>query len=1134
MPTSLQLLAMEAQARPQHLATTADALGIDLEDGEVVVIVEPTSGRATRVDEAAVRALGGSVEARSDSLLRVRAPAERLFDLADRVSGVAYIREPYDARPVAVTSEGVSVSGASDFHTAGYYGQGTKVAIIDLGFSGYTAARNAGELDNVVFTYDYTGDGFETYTVHGTGVAEIVADMAPQAELYLMMVGDSVDLQNALDDCVARGVQVINHSVAWFNSNFYDGTGTIANIANDARSQGILWVNAAGNYAAGGHWQGEFVDSDNGGVGDGYLDFATPGTDQDFVDADGRDEGNEIYAAAGKQIRVYMTWNDWAVRTQNYDLHLYNSAGTKVASSTNLHTGWQQPTERIVYDVPTSGDYEIVVESVNAPDAPEIEFFVFVDSASPALEHQVARSSVAAPANSEHVFTVGAISQANWTPGPAESFSSRGPSNDSVYTASIKKPDIAGPDAVSGYTYGFRGFGGTSAASPHVAGAAALLLSENSALTAAGLQTKLEADAIDMGDAGKDDTYGWGRLDLEPTPLDPLRGHWALDEGSGASAGDSSGNGNDGTIHGEASYAAGQSGTGLSFDGTNDYVAIPDDVTLDVTGDLSIEFWMRSDGIGDAFQVLVSKRSDSDWTGPYQVWLDNRASRGMSMAIRFVLGAGTASRVLTANSAIVSGQRTHVVATVTGTTTRIYVDGVEQASGTFTGTRQTNGAPVKLGVYPHGGGNAGRYFDGMLDEVKIHAEAIVPTPPAPPALEITTTTLANGQEGRSYSETVAATGGTLPYTWSAAGLPTGLSINENTGAITGTPAEGTAGDHAVMVMVTDAVTATDDQEYTLTIDPAGSNLVGEWQLDEGSGSTAGDSSGYGNDGVIYGASWVAGHSSTGLSFDGTNDYVEIPDDATLDVAGDLSIEFWVRSDEIGDTFQCLVSKRWDSDWTAPYQVWLDNRSSRGMSMAIRFVLGAGTASKILTANNALVAGEWAHVVATVTGTTTRIYVDGVEEASGTYSGTRQANDAPVKLGVYPNGGGNYGFWFDGALDEVKIHAEAIVPAPAAVSSALALKAVGAVVRVVPNPVTQSARFEAPDSSVVEIWVQVYDLARNLVFDSGWVDGDSILWDSRNDAGEELANGPYLYVAWTKDSGGAVRANGVGKLFLSRH
>lgn len=71
-------------------------------------------------------------------------------------------------------------------------------------------------------------------------------------------------------------------------------------------------------------------------------------------------------------------------------------------------------------------------------------------------------------------------------------------------------------------------------------------------------------------------------------------------------------------------------------------------------------------------------------------------------------------------------------------------------------------------------------------------------------LVIQTTSLPDGVQGSPYSQTLVATGGLPPYTWSVASgaLPAGLSLNAATGVISGTPtAKGTS---AFTVLVTDA------------------------------------------------------------------------------------------------------------------------------------------------------------------------------------------------------------------------------------------------------------------------------------------------------------------------------------------
>jgi hypothetical protein len=92
---------------------------------------------------------------------------------------------------------------------------------------------------------------------------------------------------------------------------------------------------------------------------------------------------------------------------------------------------------------------------------------------------------------------------------------------------------------------------------------------------------------------------------------------------------------------------------------------------------------------------------------------------------------------------------------------------------------------------------------------------------------ITTTSLAAATVGTPYSQTLAASGGTAPYTWSISvgALPTGLTLNASTGAITGTPT--TVGTANFTVMVTDSATTpgTATKALSITVNAAGAPLT---------------------------------------------------------------------------------------------------------------------------------------------------------------------------------------------------------------------------------------------------------------------------------------------------------------------
>lgn len=93
------------------------------------------------------------------------------------------------------------------------------------------------------------------------------------------------------------------------------------------------------------------------------------------------------------------------------------------------------------------------------------------------------------------------------------------------------------------------------------------------------------------------------------------------------------------------------------------------------------------------------------------------------------------------------------------------------------------------------------------------AVSIVKTDATAP-LEITTASIANPQVGVAYSTTLAGSGGTPPYSWSATGVPAGLSLS-SAGVLSGTPT--TAGPYTIAVTLTDDVSATANRNIAVTV-----------------------------------------------------------------------------------------------------------------------------------------------------------------------------------------------------------------------------------------------------------------------------------------------------------------------------
>jgi hypothetical protein len=348
---------------------------------------------------------------------------------------------------------------------------------------------------------------------HGTACAEIVYDMAPGATLYLSKVSTTVELANAVNDLITAGAKVISMSLGWTLDGPGDGTGYLASIVANARANGILFVNAAGNEAEV-HWSGLFSNDGSGNhlwASGQNINYFGPGHSTScFV------------IPAGYPIVVGLHWDDWTAVNQDYDLRLYRLAGSSwslVTGSYNRQAGsYPTPEEFIGIYAPSSACYGVVVTRYSATrnvclslDTPKMQH----------LDQWVTGRSLSFPADSPNAMTVGAVNVIS--PYALEPYSSRGPTFGPGGSCSggATKPDIAGYANVSTVSYGVGVFNGTSAATPHVAGAAALVKEAYPDSSVSELQTYLENNAIDLGTSGKDNLYGAGRLYLGVPPPAP-------------------------------------------------------------------------------------------------------------------------------------------------------------------------------------------------------------------------------------------------------------------------------------------------------------------------------------------------------------------------------------------------------------------------------------------------------------------------------------------------------------------------------------------------------------------------------------------------------------------------------------
>ena len=399
------------------------------------------------------------------------------------------------------------------------------VLVISDGIVGLQRAQESDEAPKLADARAF-GAGSLNRGQEGTAMIEIIHDLAPGATISFAAVTTDLDHIAAVNYFAPRvDVIVDNVSYAYPANQRSDVSLNTTRALQQPDWNLRLYVTAAGNWAES-HWSGEWQKGADGLA----IGLPISGATHQFAQPNGGDAllgaGNGFVVADSDQVRLALFWDEpWGRAVNDYDLYLLSANGGVLASSaTRQGVGAQNHLPREHLEYTHHGDPTRVYAVIHNPlnDAEPVRFNLFAFRALGSqvrLEHHTPSGSMLAQSDAEGAITVGAV---NVGQDSVAAYSSRGPTaNGSL------KPDLVAVDGVtiSNTTRFAPRFTGSSAAAPHVAGVAALLLEAQPALLAADggsalLERQLIRDLLtdtarDLPPTGVDQASGAGLIDAD-------------------------------------------------------------------------------------------------------------------------------------------------------------------------------------------------------------------------------------------------------------------------------------------------------------------------------------------------------------------------------------------------------------------------------------------------------------------------------------------------------------------------------------------------------------------------------------------------------------------------------------------
>lgn len=463
------------------------------------------------------------------------------------------------------------------------------------------------------------------------------------------------------------------------------------------------------------------------------------------------------------------------------------------------------------------------------------------------------------------------------------------------------------------------------------------------------------------------------------------------------------------------------------FNGGN-YVRVPNSSSLGLTGAVSLEAWIKPAAIPAAggWASIVSKPEaySLQFNGPRLEFT--------------IIQNGTRRRLQAPSGAVSVGNVYHVVGTYDGTTQRLYLNGKQVASAALTGAVTNTSNGLNLASWD---GN-GEYYKGVIDDVAVYGKALSATrvaahysagstagsavPAAPTGLKATAINSArvdlqwvDNSSNESNFELQRATSSAFssPTVFS---LPANIPSYSDTGLSPSTTyyyrvrATNSSGQSAWSGTVSATTPAVTGSAYRSAV--LGDQPVSYWRLGDTSSMLTDETAT--NPGSYVGSpSWnqsslvPSDPANTAVGFSGSGQYAQVPDSTSLDLSPAMSLEAWIKPASLP------ASGGWATVITKQESYSIQFNGPR-----IEFTLiQNGVRERLDAPAGAVVAGNVYHVVATWDGSTQRLYLNGTQVASQTWSGTPTVTTSPVRIASW-DGNGEY---FNGVIDEVAVYKSAL-------------------------------------------------------------------------------------------------------------